>query len=254
MSILLKTSLAAAFAVGLAATGTQAAVQTPGFSITLSDVTFVRGSKLSAEAAAFGIPPNQLPAVQLPNNGQYNETATGDYTVSDTLPPSDEEVLWQTFTQISLNGVPFFRANGVAGPESQDDIWSGILSITGLSDPQLKFLRAVMVNHNVFSTGGELDYAYNPPATASDRTTGTFAIGSSKELSIENFGSYVDPLASFDSIPVPDGPNVWSLTFSATVFTIPEPPIWLMLMAGGAGLLVIRGLARRPTMGRRVSA
>ena len=250
MSNASKLSLVAACAMGLAVTSAQAAVQ--GFSIALTDVTFERGSNLSAEAAAFGIPPNQLPAVQLPNNGHYNETATGDYTVSDTLPPSDKEVLWQTFTQISLNGNPFFTENAVLGPESQDDIWSGILNITGLTDAQLKFLRAVLVNHPVFSTGGEFDYAYNPPATASDRTHGTFAVGSSKDLSIENFGSYVDPFAAFDSIPAPDGPNVWSLTFSATV--VPEPPTWLMLMAGGGVLLLVRGMARRPRIGRQVSA
>jgi hypothetical protein len=252
MSIASRIFLAATLAAGLTVSGgAQAAVQ--GFSISLTDVTFERGSNLSAEAAAFGVPPNQLPAIQLPNNGSYNVTATGDYTVSDTLPPSDKEVLWQTFTQISLNGNPFFTENALLGPESQDDIWSGILNITGLSNPQLLFLRAVIVNHNVFSAGGEFDYAYNPPPTAGDRTTGTFAVGSSKDLSIENFGSYVDPFAAFDSISVPGGPNVWSLTFSATV-AAPEPPTWLMLMAGSAGLLIIRGLARRPGVARRVPA
>ena len=86
-----------------------------------------------------------------------------------------------------------------------------------------------------------------------DRMTGTFAVGSSKDLAIENFGSYVDPFAAFDSISVPGGPNVWSLTFSATV-AAPEPPTWLMLMAGGAGLLIVRGLARRRGVARRVAA
>jgi hypothetical protein len=247
MSIASKVFLAVVFATGLAVTNTQAAVQ--GFSISLTDVTFERGSNLSAEAAAFG----DQPAIQLPNNGSYNVTATGDYTVSDTLPPSDKEVLWQTFTQISLNGNPFFTENALLGPESQDDIWSGILNITGLSKQQLAVLKAVLVNHNVISTGGEFDYAYNPPPTAGDRMTGTFAVGSSKDLAIENFGSYVDPFAAFDSISVPGGPNVWSLTFSATV-AAPEPPTWLMLMAGGAGLLIVRGLARRRGVARRVAA
>ena len=252
MSIASRIFLAATLAAGLTVSGgAQAAVQ--GFSISLTDVTFERGSNLSAEAAAFGVPPNQLPAIQLPNNGSYNVTATGDYTVSDTLPPSDKEVLWQTFTQISLNGNPFFTENALLGPESQDDIWSGILNITGLSKQQLAVLKAVLVNHNVISTGGEFDYAYNPPPTAGDRMTGTFAVGSSKDLSIENFGSYVDPFAAFDSISVPGGPNVWSLTFSATV-AAPEPPTWLMLLAGGAGLLIVRGLARRRGVARRVAA
>ena len=92
-------------------------------------MTFERGSNLSAEAAAFG----GQPAIELPNNGSYSETLTGDYAVSDTLPPSDQSVFWQTFTQISLNGNPFFTENAIVGPESQDDIWSAILNITGLT-------------------------------------------------------------------------------------------------------------------------
>jgi hypothetical protein len=116
-------------------------------------------------------------------------------------------------------------------------------------------LKAILMNHNILNSGGEFDYAYNPPPSAGDRTVGTFAVGSDKDLtSTEDFGLYVDPFTAFESISVPDGPNVWSLTFSATVTTIPEPPTWLMLMAGSAGLLVIRGLARRPGIGRRVPA
>ncbi len=148
-----------------------------------------------------------------------------------------------------------FHANEIVGPESQDDIWSAILNITGLTPAQLAVLKAVLVNHNILNTGGEFDYAYNPPPYAADRTHGTFAVGSSKDLATENFRSYVDPFAAFDSISVPDGPNVWSLTFSATITTIPELPTWLRLKAGGAGLLVIRGLAhRQPGIAGRVSA
>lgn len=247
MSIASKISLAAVFATVLSVTSAQAAVQ--GFSIALTDMTFERGSDLSAEAAAFG----GQPAIELLNNGSYSETLTGDYAVSDTLPPSDQSVFWQTFTQISLNGNPFFTANAIVGPESQDDIWSAILNITGLTPAQLAVLKAVLVNHNVLNTGGEFDYAYN--FAPGDRSIGTFAVGSDKNLtSTEDFGPYVDPFAAFNSISVPDGPNVWSLTFSATVTTIPEAPTWLMLMAGGAGLLVIRGLAHRPRTGRRVAA
>ena len=155
MSIAAKISLAAAFAAVLAVTNAQAAVQ--GFSIALTDMTFERGSNLSAQAAAFG----GQPAIELLNNGSYSETLTGDYAVSDTLPPSDQSVLWQTFTQISLNGNPFFTGNAIVGPESQNDIWSAILNITGLTPAQLAVLKAVLVNHNVLNTGGEFDYAYN---------------------------------------------------------------------------------------------
>ena len=84
MSIVSKIALAGAFALGLATPSAHAAVQ--GFSITLSDMTFETGSGLSAEAAAFD---GNL-AIELPNNGSYSETLTGDYAVSDTLPPSNE--------------------------------------------------------------------------------------------------------------------------------------------------------------------
>ncbi len=247
MSIVSKISLAAAFALGLATTSAQGAVQ--GLSIALTDMTFERGSNLSAQAAAFG----GQPAIELLNNGSYSETLTGDYAVSDNLPPSDQSVFWQTFTQISLNGNPFFTENAIVGLESQNDIWSAILNITGLTPAQLAVLKAVLVNHNILNTGGEFDYAYN--FAPGDRTVGAFAVGTNTNLaSTEDFGSYVDPFALFDSSSVPDGPNVWSLSFFATVTTVPEPPTWLMLMAGGAGLLVIRGLARQPGIAGRVSA
>jgi hypothetical protein len=231
MSIASKLSLAVAFAAVLAVTSAEAAVQ--GFSIALTDMTFETGSGLSADAAAFGTPPNIQPAIALSNNGSYSETLTGDYAVSDTLPPSDQPEFWQTFTQISLNGQPFFTGNAIVGLESQDDIWSAVLNITGLNKAQLGVLKAILVNHNVLNSGGEFDYAYN--FAPGDRAVGTFAVASDKNLtSTADFGSYVDPFAAFESISVPAGPNVWSLTFSATVTTIPEPSTWLMLMAGGA--------------------
>lgn len=244
MSIASKIALAIAFAAGLAATSAHAAPQ--GFLIDLTNMTFERGSGLSAEAAAIGV---NDPAVPLLKNGFYNETLTGDYTVFDNLPPSDQLAYWQTFIQISLNGTPFLTSNQIVF-ESQDAVFAGILKLTGLKPLILNIIIAALENHNQISTGGIFDYAYNPPPPQTgqppiDRSHGTFAVGSTE------FGLADDPLSVFDSASVSDLPNVWSLSFSATFLApAPEPPTWVMLMAGGAGLLVIRGLASR----RRVAA
>ena len=78
----------------------------------------------------------------------------------------------------------------------------------------------VLENNNYLSfRNGEFDYGYN--FAPDDRTVGTFAVGSTEDLGLlSNFG------------PLPEGDDIWSLTFSATVTTIPEPPTWLMLGAG----------------------
>jgi hypothetical protein len=230
MSIASRIFLAATLAAGLVVSdGANAAVQ--GFSIALTDLTpeHNAGGGLSAEVAAFG----GQPARALQHNGSYVETLTGDYAVTDDLPPSDQSVFWQTFTQITFNGDPFFTANEIVGPYSPGQIWQAVLNITNLKPAVLNLIIAVLEKNNYLSLlNGEFDYGYN--FAPDDRTTGTFAVGSTESLGL---------LSSFG--PLPDGPNVWSLTFSATVTTIPEPSTWLMLMAGGAGLLLIRGLGRR---------
>jgi hypothetical protein len=234
MSIASKIFLAIAFAAGLAVTSAQGAVQ--GFSIALTDLTPERGGGLSAEVAAFG----DQPARALQHNGSYSETLTGDYAVTDNLPPLNEAVFWQTFTQITLNGNPFFTANEIVGPESPDQIWQAILNVTNLKPAVLMLLVRVLENNNYLSLlNGEFDYGYN--FASDDRTVGTFAVGSTEDLGL---------LSAFG--PLPEGDNTWSLTFSATVTAIPEPPTWLMLVAASAGLLLIRGLARRPGVGSRV--
>ena len=143
--------------------------------------------------------------------------------------------------------MPGFLAIPRTLADRPDTTYSGTFNITHLTPAQLAVLKAVLLNHNVISTGGKFDYAYN--FAPDDRTAGTFAVGSDESL-----GSSGDPFAAFNSSSVAAGPNVWSLTFSATVTTIPEAPTWLMLMGGGAGLLVIRGLARRGGAVRRMSA
>ena len=244
MSIASKITLAVAFAAGLAATSAQAAPQ--GFLIDLTNMTFERGSGLSAEAAAFG----SNGPVELLKNGSYNETLTGDYAVAENLPPSDQLAYWQTFIQISLNGTPFFTANQIV-LESQDLLFATIVGLTGLKPPILNIIIATLENHSPVSFGGIFDYAYNPPPMPpTDRSHGTFAVGST-ELGLAD-----DPLSAFESISAsPDDPNVWSLSFSATFFrAAPEPPTWVMLIAGGVGLLAIRGLTHRRLVARRVSA
>jgi hypothetical protein len=232
MSVASKTFLAVVFAAGLAVTNAQAAVQS--FSIALTDLTPEHNSSggLSADIAAFG----GQPAKALQHNGSYVETLTGNYAVTDNLPPSNEAVFWQTFTQITLNGNPFFTANELVGPESPDQIWQAILNITNLKPALLMLIVHVLENNNYLSLlNGEFDYGYN--FAQDDRTVGTFAVASTENLGL---------LSAFG--PLSEGDNTWSLTFSATVTSIPEPPTWLMLTAGGAGLLVIRALATRPNL------
>ena len=239
MSIGSRTFLVVALAMGLMTPGgARAAVQE--FSIALTNLTPHQnsGGGLSAEIAAFG----DQPAKALQHNGSYVETLTGDYAVTDNLPPSNEAVFWQTFTQISLNGTPFFTANEIVGPESPDQIWQAILNITNLKPAVLALIVRVLENNNYLSLlDGEFDYGYN--FANGDRTAGTFAVASTKSLGLlSDFG------------PLPEGDSTWSLTFSATVTSVPETPTWVMLIAGGAGLLVIRGLARRTGVARRVPA
>jgi hypothetical protein len=239
MSIASRTFLVVALAMGLMApSGAWAAVQE--FSIALTNLTphHNSGGGLSADIAAFG----DQPAKALQHNGSYVETLTGDYAVTDNLPPSNDAVFWQTFTQISLNGNPFFTANEIVGPTSPDEIWQAILNITNLKPAVLALIVRVLENNNYLSLlNGEFDYGYN--FANGDRTAGTFAVASTESLGL---------LSSFG--PLPKGDDTWSLTFSATVTSVPEPPTWAMLMAGGAGLLMIRGLARRAGTARRVPA
>jgi hypothetical protein len=238
MSIASKVLVAVAFAAGFAVTNAQATVQS--FSIALTDLRPGHSSSggLSAEVPAFG----DQPAKELQHHGSYVDTLTGDYAVVDNLPPLDQPVFWQTFTQITLNGNPFFTANEIVGPESPDQIWQAILNITNLKPAVLALIVRVLENNNYLSLlNGEFDYGYN--FANGDRTMGTFAVGSTEELGL---------LSGFG--PLPEGDDTWSLTFSATVTTIPETPTWLMLMAGGAGLLVIRALAARPRIARQRTA
>jgi hypothetical protein len=234
MSIASRMFLAAVFAAGLAVPGgAHAAVQ--GFSIALTDMTLAYDPAypgnipdLSATAAAFG----GMPAFPLPHNGSYTDTLTGDYAVFDNLPPLTESIRWREFYQITLNGRTLFENHGLLGPVSANDIINAFLMVTGLKPAAADFvLRVLEMNSNLSLFGGKFDYAYN--FAPDDRAVGTFAVGSTEDL------------VTLLGLPYkfPAGTN--QLSFAFSIFAVPEPPTWLMLMAGGAGLLVIRALARR---------
>jgi hypothetical protein len=123
MSIASKIFLAAALAAGLMAPGGAHAAQ--GFSIDLGDPTdpltldWSAAGGLSAEVAAS----NGQPAQELPNNGSYKTTLTGNYDVVDDLGSLDKNkpVLWQDSYEITLNGRILFANGGIVGPESGED-------------------------------------------------------------------------------------------------------------------------------------
>jgi hypothetical protein len=239
MSIASRIFLAATLAAALMLpVGAHAALQ--GFSIELGDPTdpltldYNPAGGLSAEAAAS----NGQPAKELKNNGSYLATLAGDYTVIDDLPPVNEPIFWQDSYEITLNGRILFRGGGVVGPYSGEDIWNAFIhvfvEVTGLPQGLPMVLIAVLEHNDSLSIGmGEFDYGYN----TLNQLAGTFAIGTTEDL-----GQKIALNATN------------TLSFDFSLFAVPEPPTWVMLVAGGAGLLVIRGLTRRPRIAGQVSA
>jgi hypothetical protein len=232
MSIASRTFLAAALAAGvLLPSGAQAAVQ--GFSIDLGDpqhpltLDYNPAGGLSAAAA----PSNGKPALELKNNGSYLTTLTGNYDVVDDLGSLDKNksVLWQRSYEITLNGHVIFGApDQIVGPYTPDFIWMAFVhafgQFTGKTDMQagaiLKILIAVLEHHDSLSVPstppGEFDYAYN----TLNQPVGTFAIGT-----IDDLGQH---------IALNLGKN--TLSFDASLFAVPEPSTWAMLLLGFAGL------------------
>jgi hypothetical protein len=115
---------------------------------------------------------------------------------------------------------------------------------TGAKDDQqaaaeLKVLIAVLEHFDFFSVPiagpppGLFDYAYN----TKDQPVGTFAVGTTESL-----GEKIALNATN------------TLSFDASLFVVPEPPTWAMLLLGFAGLVASQSLARRPRIGRRVPA
>jgi PEP-CTERM motif len=232
MSIASRIFLAAALTVGLTAPGgAHAALQ--GFSIDLGDpenpltLDYNPAGGLSAAAA----PSNGKPALELKNNGSYLATLTGNYDVVDDLGSLDKNKsgLWQRSYEITLNGHVIFGApDQIVGPFTGDDIWMAFVhafgQFTGKTDMQagavLKVLIAVLEHFDSFSVPstppGEFDYAYNTV----NQPVGTFAVGT-----IDDLGQ---------KIALNLGKN--TLSFDASLFVVPEPSTWAMMLLGFAGL------------------
>jgi PEP-CTERM motif len=222
MSIASRMFLAAAFAAGfLLPGGPQAAVQ--GFSIDLGDpddpltLDYNAAGGLSAEVAAS----NGQPAQELPNNGSYKATLSGNYDVVDDLASLDKTkpVLWQESYEITLNGRPLFGGHGIIGPESPEDIWQAFLFVfnkfTGLPSGDLNVIIAVLEHRDSLNTMGEFDYIYN----TLNQPDGTFALGTTDDV-----GSKIALSA------------VNTISFDFSAFVVPEPSTWAMLLLGFAGL------------------
>jgi hypothetical protein len=231
MSIASRAFLAATLAAGLMVSGGAHALQ--GFSIELGDpqnpltLDYNQAGGLSAAAA----PSNGKPALELKNNGSYLATLTGNYDVVDDLGSLDKNksVLWQRSYEITLNGHVIFGApDQIVGPFTGDDIWMAFVhafgQFTGKTDMQagavLNVLIAVLEHFDSFSVpstpAGEFDYAYN----TLNQPVGTFAVGT-----IDDLGQH---------IALNLGKN--TLSFDASLFAVPEPSTWAMLLLGFAGL------------------
>jgi hypothetical protein len=218
MSIASRIFLAAALVAGLILpSGAQAALQ--GFSIELGDpqnpltLDYNPAGGLSAEAAAA----NGQPAKELPNNGSYLATITGDYTVIDDLPPVTESEFWHESYEITLNGhILFYQPGQIVGPFSADDLWQAFLhvfnQVTQLPPADLNVIIAVLEHHDSINTMGVFDYAYN----SLNQPVGAFAIGTTEDL-----GSH---------IALNLGTNTLSFDFS--LFAVPEASTWAMMLMG----------------------
>jgi uncharacterized protein YozE (UPF0346 family) len=227
MSVTSKLFLAAAFTAGLMAPGAGHAALTQGFLIDLGDpehpltLDWSSTGGLSAEVAAS----NGQPAKELQNPGSYFTTLTGTYDVVDDLGSLDKtkEVLWQGSYEITLNGQILFKNGGIVGPESGDDIWMAALfafnKFTGLPGGALNVIIGFLEHHDSFSFGmGEFDYAYN----TLNQPVGTFAVGTTESLG--------------ERIALNPYPQTNTLSFDFSIFVVPEPSTWAMLLMGFAGL------------------
>ena len=168
MSIASRAFLAATLAAGLMVSGGAHAAQ--GFSIDLGDPTdpltldWSAAGGLSAEVAAS----NGQPAQELPNNGSYKTTLTGNYDVVDDLGSLDKTkpVLWRESWELTLNGHVIFDIAGDIVPSTGEDIWQQFVDIfndfTGLPPGDLNVIIAFLEHRDSLSVPstppGEFDY------------------------------------------------------------------------------------------------
>ena len=223
MSIASRAFLAATLAAGLMVSGGAHAAQ--GFSIDLGDPTdpltldWSAAGGLSAEVAAS----NGQPAQELPNNGSYKTTLTGNYDVVDDLGSLDKTkpVLWRESWELTLNGHVIFDIAGDIVTSTGEDIWQQFVDIfndfTGLPPGDLSVIIAFLEHRDSLSVPstppGEFDYIYN----TLNQPVGTFALGTTESPGVALFPT-----------------NTLSVNFSA--FVVPEPSTWAMLLMGFAGL------------------
>jgi hypothetical protein len=223
MSIASRAFLAATLAAGLMVSGGAHAAQ--GFSIDLGDPTdpltldWSAAGGLSAEVAAS----NGQPAQELPNNGSYKTTLTGNYDVVDDLGSLDKTkpVLWRESWELTLNGHVIFDIAGDIVTSTGEDIWQQFVDIfndfTGLPPGDLSVIIAFLEHRDSLSVPstppGEFDYIYN----TLNQPVGTFALGTTESPGVALFPT-----------------NTLSVSFSA--FVVPEPSTWAMLLMGFAGL------------------
>ncbi len=239
MSIASRMFLVAALAARLMAPGGAHAALQQGFMIDLGDagdpltLDYNQAGGLSAAAA----PSNGLPALELRlrTMDPTSATLTGNYDVVDDLGSLDKNksVLWLRSYEITLNGHVIFGApDQIVGPFTGDDIWMAFVhafgQFTGKTDMQagavLKVLIAVLEHFDSFSVpsmpAGEFDYAYN----TKNQPVGTFAVGT-----IDDLGQHIAL-----------NPGTNTLSFDASLFVVPEPSTWAMLLMGFAGLGFVR--------------
>ena len=173
MSIASRAFLAATLAAGLMVSGGAHAAQ--GFSIDLGDPTdpltldWSAAGGLSAEVAAS----NGQPAQELPNNGSYKTTLTGNYDVVDDLGSLDKTkpVLWRESWELTLNGHVIFDIAGDIVTSTGEDIWQQFVDIfndfTGLPPGDLSVIIAFLEHRDSLSVPstppGEFDYIYITP-------------------------------------------------------------------------------------------